>query len=89
MFGHWLVALKKFPFKPEDVKGANGSSINLDCPFTEKTFELMAQLVETPTAAFYKEHKQEFVRYVEEPFKRVLHEVAQRFPEPIRVFDGD
>jgi len=58
--------------------------VNPECPFSEETFELLAQLDATPTAAFYQEHKEEFVAQVEGPFKRVLQDVAKRLPESIR-----
>ena len=58
--------------------------VNPECPFSEETFELLAQLDATSTAAFYQEHKEEFVAQVEEPFKRVLQDVAKRLPESIR-----
>lgn len=58
--------------------------VNPECPFSEGTFELLAQLDATRTAAFYQEHKEEFVAQVEEPFKRVMVSVAQRLPESVR-----
>ena len=58
--------------------------VNTKCPFSQQTFSLLEQLNQTPTAAFYQGHKQEFVSHVEEPFKRVLLTVAERLPQTIR-----
>jgi len=54
-----------------------------ECPFSQRTFELLAALNEEPTQAFYAAHKQEFAEHVEEPFKSVLLEVVKELPAPI------
>jgi len=51
--------------------------------FCETTFRLLASLKRTSTAAFYQEHKDSFVEFVEEPFQRILRQVATEFPPPI------
>ena len=52
-------------------------------PFNSRTFELLEGLHSTPTKAYYQAHKDVFKQFVEEPFQRVFHEVAQRLPAPV------
>jgi hypothetical protein len=52
-------------------------------PFSAMTFELLAELHQNPTAAFYQAHREEFKQYLEEPFQQLLRRVADRLPTPI------
>ena len=54
-----------------------------NCPFNLRTFELLAQLHETPTASVYREHKDEFHSKLEEPFQKLLAGVAATLPSAI------
>ena len=51
--------------------------------FTERTFELLAQLHEEPTRDFYLKHKDAFKEHVEEPFQQLFRSVADQLPDPI------
>lgn len=55
-----------------------------ECPFSEKTFELLGQLHDKSSRDFYLGYKDEFKEHVEEPFQEVLLHVADRLPAPIR-----
>jgi 5-methylcytosine-specific restriction enzyme B len=48
--------------------------------FSSITFDLLTQLAENPTNAFYQAHKEEFVEHVEEPFKAFMRALAERLP---------
>jgi 5-methylcytosine-specific restriction protein B len=52
--------------------------------FTAKTFELLADLHETPTKAFYAAHKAELKEHLEEPFRRLFDSVRESVREEIR-----
>jgi MoxR-like ATPase len=58
-------------------------SVNPECSFTPRTFELLAQIHATPTNSFYQAHKEEFKSHIEEPFKRLMRNVAKRLPSEI------
>ncbi len=51
--------------------------------FTSRTFELLEDLHEDPTAAYYMDHKDAFEAHLLEPFKRLFHDVAERLPPAI------
>jgi 5-methylcytosine-specific restriction protein B len=53
-------------------------------PFTLRSFELLEGMHATPTKDFYLAHKEEFKQFVEEPFQRLFHQVAQRLSTPVR-----
>lgn len=110
MFCHWLVAVKKYPFRDVVVDGPDGlatataltapfsevfaamdeiapidlSEPHPDCPFSRRTFDLLALIHATPTSECYMANKSDFVHYVEEPFKRVLLAVGRRLPPAVR-----
>ena len=48
--------------------------------FTATTFDLMTQLAENPTTAFYLSHKVDFRQWVEAPFQALLRDVASGLP---------
>ncbi len=60
-----------------------GIPITSNAYFDEQTFALLAALHATPQRAFYLEHKDEFKEQLEEPFRRLAHDVAQRLPAAI------
>lgn len=53
-------------------------------PFTSRTFELLEGLHATPIKAYYQVHKEEFLKFVEDPFQLVFRGVAQQLPAPVR-----
>lgn len=52
--------------------------------FSARSFELMTALAETPTRAFYDEHREDFRRFVEQPFRDLFRGVHGEMPEVIR-----
>lgn len=54
--------------------------------FDEETFALLEGLQETPTRAFYLNHKDGFVEHVEEPLQALFSSVVALLPEPVREF---
>lgn len=63
---------------------SNSPEPHPDAPFHQRAFELLALLHATPTSECYAAHKEEFVRYIEEPFKRVLLAVGRRLAPAVR-----
>ncbi len=55
-----------------------------DCPFSIQAFELLMELDDNPTKDFYDANKIAFQQEVEEPFKRVMRQVADRLPLAVR-----
>jgi len=51
--------------------------------FSEETFDLLSQLHESPTKAFYQANKDAFAEQLEEPFKRLFADVVARLPDVI------
>ncbi|WP_225914067.1 McrB family protein [Leptolyngbya ohadii] len=93
MFCHWLVAVKKFSFSKS--RGAQKSAeffdeipeevvINSDCPFTSKTFDLLAELSANPKKTTYLARKDEFKRELEEPFQKLFRQIANQLPDSIK-----
>jgi 5-methylcytosine-specific restriction protein B len=58
--------------------------VHPDCPFSENTFNLLAQFSENPMWDFYREHKKDFLKYVEEPVKYILSQVEEQLPDYIK-----
>lgn len=52
--------------------------------FTPATFELLAAIARTPTAAFYLSHKADFKQHVELPLQGLLRRSALRLPSMMR-----
>jgi 5-methylcytosine-specific restriction protein B len=52
--------------------------------FTGRTFELLAGLHESPTKAYYNEHRADIATHVEQPLRRLFADLAAEMPEPIR-----
>ncbi|MDX9956103.1 MAG: AAA family ATPase [Anaerolineae bacterium] len=51
--------------------------------FDAQTFDLLQALHAEPQRAFYLEHKEDFKAHVEEPFQRLMRDVAVRLPPAI------
>jgi 5-methylcytosine-specific restriction enzyme B len=51
--------------------------------FSAETFDLLTGLHEDPTKTYYQEHREAIRDHVEQPFRRLVREVAQRLPAPI------
>ncbi|WP_445300094.1 McrB family protein [Microcoleus sp. D3_18_C4] len=60
--------------------------VHPECPFSEKTFNLVAQFNENPSSAFYREHKKDLLKYVEEPVKYILSQVEEQLPDFIKQY---
>jgi 5-methylcytosine-specific restriction enzyme B len=60
--------------------------VHPECPFSEKTFNLVAQFNENPSSAFYREHKKDLLKYVEEPLKYILSQVEEQLPDFIKKY---
>jgi len=60
--------------------------VHPECPFSEKTFNLVAQFNENPSSAFYREHKKDLLKYVEEPVKYILSQVEEQLPDFIKEY---
>ena len=61
----------------------NGPPPVPDCPFSSRTFELLSQLRQNPTKAFYGENQDEFKTKLEEPFRALLAAVPHQLPDQI------
>lgn len=69
---------------PTPPVGNQLMSVNPDCPFNLTTFDLLAKLHQTPKKTVYDAHKQDFKIHLEEPFQRLMLEVADQLPDPIK-----
>jgi hypothetical protein len=65
------------------LNGGNPLGEDAEFLFSAETFDLLAGLHEDPTKAYYQEHRQAIRDYVEDPFRRLVREVARRLPAPI------
>jgi hypothetical protein len=52
-------------------------------PFSPETFDLLAGLHDDPTKTYYQEHREGIRDHVEEPFRRLVRNVAKRVRAPI------
>jgi len=97
IFCHWLVAVKGIIALPdgeqedEDTAALTVGDVSpeapepiTDSPFSKRTFELLALIHADPTSKCYAANKDDFVQYVEEPFKRVMLEAGRRLPPAVR-----
>ena len=57
--------------------------VNSQCPFTAKTFELLAELNASPRKTTYLAQKDEFKQQLEEPFQKLFRQVAAQLPAAI------
>ena len=61
--------------------------VHPECPFSENTFNLLAQFYKkNPRSDFYREHKKDFLKYVEEPVKYILSQVEDLLPDFIKKY---
>jgi len=58
--------------------------VHPECPFSEKTFELLAEFDKNPTSDFYLAHKKDLFKYVEEPLKYIFSNVEEQLPDFIK-----
>jgi 5-methylcytosine-specific restriction enzyme B len=65
------------------ARPTNGTSPRADAAFGAKSFELLAELHDNPTSAFYSSHKEDLQRLVEDPLEDLLRSVASQLPEAI------
>ncbi|MBD2075479.1 AAA family ATPase [Phormidium sp. FACHB-592] len=59
------------------------SQVNSQCPFTAKTFELLAELNASPRKTTYLARRDDFKQQLEEPFQKLLRQVATQLPAAI------
>lgn len=89
--GEWEIAPKgrkvlqlNPPVRPSGNLGVKHSVVQETAKspgfFSSRTFELLAALTATPTAAFYEQHRDEFKKEVEEPMRRLFKLVQGRMP---------
>lgn len=56
---------------------------NPDCPFSEKSFKLLATLPKKETQNFYLAHEEEFKNYVMKPLQELFHQLTAQLPDHI------
>ena len=97
IFCHWLVAVKGIVSIPDGLQ-EDEDTVELavvhtspgapepiaSSPFSARTFELLALIHADPTSKCYAANKDDFVQYIEEPFKRVMLEAGRRLPPAVR-----
>lgn len=66
-------------FKFDDIKNV----VTPEYPFSDNTFDLLAQLHQNPTRDFYLAHEDKFRKYVEQPFQKLFRQVAAQIPNGI------
>ena len=85
--GGWrrtLVELDRETFEAVTQAGPRPSAVvHPQCIFSERTFELLSELHETPTRDFYSGNQEQFAKHVEEPFRKLFRRVAARLPRPV------
>ncbi|MEG5028404.1 AAA family ATPase [Microcoleus sp. AT8-B1] len=60
--------------------------VHPECPFSENTFNLLAQFSENPSSDFLSEHQKDLLKYVEEPVKYILNQVQKQLPDCIKKY---
>jgi 5-methylcytosine-specific restriction protein B len=60
--------------------------VHPECPFSENTFNLLTEFYKNPGSDFYREHKKDFLKYVEEPVKYILSQVEEQLPDFIKKY---
>lgn len=68
---------------PEQTRQQGDAVISTRSLISEQGFDLLGQLHESPTRAFYLEHKQEFTSLIESPFKDLLSAVVAKLDPAI------
>lgn len=54
--------------------------------FTERTFTLLDGLHENPTADYYRAHREEFIDYLQDPFRELMSDVRDRLEPEVHNF---
>jgi 5-methylcytosine-specific restriction protein B len=85
--GGWrrtLIELDQAEFEALSQAPSDEVQVEPECPFSQQTFQMLAQLHEEPTYEFYVEHKETLKDLVVEPFKRLMMAVRDNLPAAIR-----
>ncbi len=61
-------------------------NIQLSNPFSEETFNLLAELHENLSFDYYLEHSDDFREYVQEPFQKLFQQVISSLPSSIEAY---
>lgn len=78
-----LVSLSEEEFDEISHEPPVKPKVDPGSPFSEATFEILAQLHGEPTYDFYTAHKDALWTHVVEPFKKVMMIVQEKLPSPI------
>jgi 5-methylcytosine-specific restriction protein B len=79
-----LIELSKDEFETILEKPIESQTDKEDSPFSEKAFDLLKGIHKDPTKEYYDQHKEDFKSYVKDPFQKLMTEIAERLPEPIK-----
>ncbi|MEG4999966.1 McrB family protein [Microcoleus sp. B4-D4] len=60
--------------------------VHPECPFSTDTFNLLTEFCENPSSDFYRAHKRDFLKYVEEPLKYIFSQVEEQLPDFIKKY---
>lgn len=60
--------------------------VHPECPFSVNTFNLLTEFYENPRVDFYRIHKKDLLKYVEEPVKYILSQVEEQLPDFIKKY---
>jgi len=84
--GGWrrtLISLSQEEFEEISHAPPVKTKVDPECPFSEATFEILAQLHDEPTYEFYTAHKDALWNHVVEPFKGLMMAVRENLPAAI------
>ncbi|MCX5906590.1 MAG: AAA family ATPase, partial [Deltaproteobacteria bacterium] len=77
-FGRTIALLARDEFEALEILFPKEASAGP--PFAFESFQLLADLHENPTQSFYQHLRDEFKRFVEEPFQQLFREVVASLP---------
>ncbi|UNU23529.1 McrB family protein [Microcoleus vaginatus] len=60
--------------------------VHPECPFSENTFNLLTEFYKNRSSDFYRQHKKDLLKYVEEPVKDILSQVEYLLPDFIKEY---
>ena len=60
--------------------------VHPECPFSTDTFNLLTEFYKNPSSDFYREHKRDFLKYVEDPLKYISSQVEEQLPDFIKEY---
>ncbi|NQE33901.1 McrB family protein [Microcoleus asticus] len=60
--------------------------VHPESPFSAGTFNLLARFYENPSSDFYIAHKNDFLKYVENPLKYIFSQVEELLPDIIKKY---